>query len=141
MSFFTQKGGRLYPGLSTYKKIPEESRLPYAVGGERMAGFTFEYALQSYRHRPTTYNKALMFFSCTDFLVYTLLGNYVHPHEDMYDPNLIREETGCSKELLLSLIMARSLLNTYRVKNPDARFTPIIWVDRKSAALVLRIRF
>jgi hypothetical protein len=54
---------------------------------------------------------------------------------------IIREETGCSKELLLSLIMARSLLNTYRVKNPDARFTPIIWVDRKSAALVLRIRF
>ena len=41
MSLFTRKNGRFYPGLSTYKNIPRESKLPYAVGGERMAGFTF----------------------------------------------------------------------------------------------------
>jgi hypothetical protein len=141
ISFFTQKGGKLYPGLSTYKKMPEKSRLSYAVGGERMAGYTFEYALQSYRHRPTTYNKALIFFSCADFLTYTVLANYVNPDDDMYDPNLIRQETGCSKELLLSLVAAKSFLNTYRVMNPDANITPVILLDKRSAALVLRFSF
>jgi hypothetical protein len=141
MSFFTRKNSRFYPGLSTYQSIPKESRLPYAVGGERMAGYTFEYALQSHHRKPTTYNKALMFFSCVDFFTYTLLANYVHPENDMYDPNLIREETGLSKELLLSLVMAKSLMNTYRVFNEDATFTPMIWVDKNSAALLLRFRF
>jgi len=118
MSFFTWKGGNFYPGLSTYKNIPDESKLPYAVGGERMTGFTFEYALQSYRRKPTTYNKALMFFSCTDFLAYSL-----------------------SKEVLLSLVVAKSFLNAYRVMNQDARVIPMIWIDQESAALLLRIPF
>ena len=141
MSFFTRKNGRFYPGLSTYKNIPRESKLPYAVGGDRMAGYTFEYALQSYHRNPSTYNKALMFFSCADFFAYTLLANYVHPDNDMYDPNLIREETGLSKELLLSLVMAKSLMNTYRVFNENASFTPIIRVDKNSAAFVIRFSF
>ena len=141
ISFFTRKNGRFYPGLSTYKNIPRESKLPYAVGGDRMAGYTFEYALQSYHRNPSTYNKALMFFSCADFFAYTLLANYVHPENDMYDPNLIREETGLSKELLLSLVMAKSLMNTYRVFNKNANFTPIIRVDKDSAAFMIRFSF
>ena len=141
MHFFAVKDGKLYPGLSTYKNIPKESKLPYAVGGDRMAGYTFEYALQSYHRNPSTYNKALMFFSCADFFAYTLLANYVHPENDMYDPNLIREETGLSKELLLSLVMAKSLMNTYRVFNENANFTPIIRVDKDSAAFMLRFEF
>jgi len=141
ISFFTRKNGRFYPGLSTYKNIPRESKLPYAVGGDRMAGYTFEYALQSYHRNPSTYNKALMFFSCADFFAYTLLANYVHPDNDMYDPNLIREETGLSKELLLSLVMAKSLMNTYRVFNKNANFTPIIRVDKDSATFVVRFEF
>jgi hypothetical protein len=141
MSFFSRKGGKFYPGLSTHKSIPQESTLSYAVGGERMAGVTFEYGLQSYQRKPTTYNKALMFFSCTDFLVYTLMANYASPKNDTYDPNLIREETGLSKEVLLSLVLAKSLLNAYRVMNPDAKIVPMIWLDEESAALVLRIPF
>jgi len=141
MHFFAVKDGKLYPGLSTYKNIPKESKLPYAVGGDRMAGYTFEYGLQSYHRNPSTYNKALMFFSCADFFAYTLLANYVHPDNDMYDPNLIREETGLSKELLLSLVMAKSLMNTYRVFNENANFTPIIRVDKDSAAFVIRFEF
>ena len=141
MSFFTQKAGKFYPWLSTYKSIPQESKLSYAVGGERMAGITFEYALQSYHRKPTTYNKALMFFSCADFLAYTLLANYGNPENDMYDPNLIREETGLSKEILLSMVTAKSLLNTYRIMNKDVKFIPLIWVDKESAALVFRIPF
>ena len=141
MSFFTRNGGNFYPGLSTHKGIPRESKLPYAAGGERMAGVTFEYALQSYHRKPTAYNKALLFFSCADFFVYTLLANYIHPEGNMYDPNLIREATGCSKEVLLGLVMTKSLLNTYRVINKDAKVVPMIWVDKESAALLLRIPF
>jgi hypothetical protein len=141
MAFFTLKNGIFYPGLSTHRGIPEESRLPYAVGGEWMAGFTFEYALQSYRLKPTTYNRALMFFSGADFIVYTLLSNYVHPNNDMYDPNLIREETGLSKEALLSLVMAKFIMNAYRVFNEDASFMPAILVDKTSASLLIRYYF
>ena len=141
MSFFIKKDGRLYPGLSTYKNIPNESKLPYAAGGDRMAGFTFEYALESYHRYPTTYNKALMFFSCADFFLYTLLANYVRPENDMYDPNLIRQETGLNKRALLSLVTAKTLLNTYRVFNKSATVTPMIVVDRKGASLVFCFRF
>jgi len=141
ISFFTRRNGSFYPGLSTYKNIPEESKLPYAVGGERMAGFTFNYALDSYRYHPTTYNRALLFFSCADFFVYTLLGNYVHPENDLYDPNLIREETGLSKGALLSLVAVKTFINAYRVVNEDARLFPVIWVDDKSAAFMIGFRF
>jgi hypothetical protein len=115
--------------------------LPYAVGGERMAGYTFEYALESYRREPTTYNKALMFFGCADFLAYTLLANYVHPDNDMYDPNLIRAETGLSKEALVSLVAIKTLMNTYRVFNENASFTPMIRVDKVSAAFMISFEF
>jgi len=141
ISFFTRKNGRFYPGLSTYQSIPKESKLPYAVGGERMGGYTFEYALKSYHRKPTTFNKALMFFGCADFLAYTLLANYVHPENGMYDPNLIRAESGLNKEALLSLVIAKSLANTYRVFNKDANFTPMIVVDKTSAAFVIRFTF
>jgi len=141
MYFFTIKGGKLYPGLSTYKSLPEESKLPYAVGGDWMAGHTFEFALQSYHRKPTTYNKALMFFSCADFLAYTLLGNYVNPENKIYDPNVIRAETGLSKEALLSLVTAKTLINTYRIIHKDAKFIPIIWLDKTSAAFMIRFSF
>jgi hypothetical protein len=141
ISFFTRRNGRFYPGLSTYKNIPEQSKLPYAAGGERMAGFTFNYALDSYRYQPTTFNKALLFFSCADFFIYTLLGNYVHPENDLYDPNLIRQETGLSKGELLSIVAVKSLLNAYRIVNEDARFFPMIAVDNKSAAFLIGFRF
>jgi hypothetical protein len=141
ISFFTRRNGRFYPGLSTYKDIPEESKLPYAAGGERMAGFTFNYALDSYRYQPTTFNKALLCFSCADFFVYTLLGNYVHPENDLYDPNLIREETGLSKGALVSLVALKTFINAYRIVNEDARLFPMIWVDDKSAALMIGFRF
>ncbi len=35
IGFLTRKNGRFYLGLSTYQDIPKESKLPYAVGGER----------------------------------------------------------------------------------------------------------
>ena len=141
MHFFTSKNGRFYPGVSFYKSIPEESRLPYAAGGERMACNTFEFALQSYRRNPTTFNKALMFFSNVDFFAYTLLANYVYPENDMYDPNIIREETGISKGTLLSFVTAKMLLNTYRIFDEDFPLIPSIEVDKKRVFFMLRYEF
>ncbi len=141
MHFFAFKDGKFYPGLSTHTNLPEESRLPYAIGGEYMAGYTFEFALQAYRQKPTIYNKALMFFSGTDFLWYTLLAFYVYPEDNSYDPNIIRAETGLSKEMVLSLIAAKALMNAYRVYNKEAKFIPMVRVDRTSAALVIRYDF
>ena len=82
-----------------------------------------------------------MFFSCTDFLWYTLLANYAHDDNDMYDPNLIREETGLSKEVMLSWVVAKSLMNAYRVYNKDVKYIPMVMVDRTSAAFVVRFDF
>jgi hypothetical protein len=141
VQFFTNRGGGLYLALSTYEDIPEKSKLPYALGGERMSGFTFDYALKSYRAKPTTYNKALMFFSSFDFLAYTVISNYIKDDTSMYDPNLVRKETGCSKGLLLGLVLGKSLVNAYRVMHPEANFAPVIWLDNKSAALLLRFPF
>ena len=141
MQFFVRKNGKFYPGLSTHKGIPKKSRLSYALAGERMAGSTFEYALDSYHRKPTTYNKALMFFSCTDFLWYTLLANYMHDDNDTYDPTIVRQETGLSKEMLLSLVMVKSFMNAYRVYNKDARFMPAIMVGRSNVAFVIRYDF
>jgi hypothetical protein len=126
-------------GVSTYQSIPEDSLLPYAVAGEWMSDLTFELALQSYRHKPSAFKKSLMFFSCMDFLLYTLYAYYDEPDNKMYDPNLIREETGLSSELLLSLFATISLLNAYRIFNPDAKFRPLLQIDKKSAALLIQI--
>jgi hypothetical protein len=141
MRFLSQKNGQFYLGLSTYETIPDQSKLPYAVAGEKFAGITFEYALNDYREHPTTYNKALLFFSSVDFVLYTLLGNYVNPDDTMYDPNLIREQTGMGKEMLLGVVLTKSLLNGYRVINEDARLIPWIRTDDQSAAFMLSFRF
>ena len=141
MQFLTNKGGKFYLGLSTYDSIPEESRLPYAVGGDRMSGWTFEYALQSYRQEPSTFNMALMAFSCFDFLGYTLLANYVDEDNTMYDPNLIRELTGGSKELILGMVLAKTLTNAYRIIDDDFNLVPTIGATERSASLLFKINF
>jgi hypothetical protein len=141
IQFMKQKKGQYYLGLSTYDQIPEKSKLAYAVGGDRMAGLTFEYGLASYRERPTSFNKALLFFTSVDFVGYTLLSNYVHSGDNMYDPNLIREETGVSKELLLGMVMTKALVNGYRIFSGSDRLTPEIRTDTSSAAFVLNYHF
>ncbi|MEJ2643257.1 MAG: hypothetical protein P8010_27270 [Desulfosarcinaceae bacterium] len=141
IQFLKQEKGQYYLGLSTYDQIPEKSKLPYALGGDRMAGITFEYGLASYREKPTTFNKALIFFTTVDFVGYTLLSNYVESGDNMYDPNLIREETGINKELLLGMVVTKALVNTYRVFSADDRLTPEIRTDRYSAAFVLNYHF
>jgi hypothetical protein len=141
ISFFTRKKGEFYLGLSTYDSIPRESRLPYAMGGERMNTISYEYNLDAYHRNPTTFNKAMLFFDTTSFLGYTLLANYVNPDNRGYDPTLIRTEIGMSKELLLSFVLSKTLLNTWRIFNPKTPWVPILESDHDSIRFRLRYRF
>jgi len=60
---------------------------------------------------------------------------------NMYDPNLIRQETSLSKGTFLSLVTAKTLINTYRVFDENADFAPMICVDKKSAVFVISFNF
>ncbi len=141
ISFFTQRKGEFYLGLSTYDSIPRESRLPYAMGGERMNSISFEYNIEAYRYHPTTFNKAMLFFDTMGFLGYTLLANYVNPDNHCYDPTLIREETGMSKEILLSFVLTKTTMNVWRIFNPETRWSPVIDSNEDSIWFQLKYRF
>ena len=65
----------------------------------------------------------------------------MHDDNDTYDPTIVRQETGLSKEMLLSLVMVKSFMNAYRVYNKDARFMPAIMVGRSNVAFVIRYDF
>jgi hypothetical protein len=139
--FFAKDNGQFYFGLSSYNSIPAKSRLPYAAGGERMSVYTFEYGLQSYREQPSTYNKALLFFSTVDFLSYTLVANYLEPENEKFDPNAIRKEIGCSKELLLGFALTKTLINTYRISHKDANIMPLIETSRDGVLFLVGFKF
>jgi hypothetical protein len=141
VKFFAKDHGQFYFGLSSFTNIPSQSRLPYAAGGERISCYTFEYGLQSYRERPTTFNKALLFFSNFDFLGYTLLSNYVYPDNEKFDPNVIRKEIGCSKEMLLGFALTKSLINAYRISHKDANIMPVIETTKDGVFFMIGFHF
>lgn len=141
ITFFTHKRGEFYLGLSTYDSIPKESRLPYAMGGERMVSVSFEYNLEAYQRNPTTFNKAMLFFDTFDFFAYTLLANYVNPDNYCYDPTLMRAEMGMSKGMMLSLVTIKTALNTWRIFNPQTHWSPVLESDFNSVRFQLRYRF
>ncbi len=141
ITFFTEKRGDFYLGLSTFDSIPRESRLPYAMGGERMISISFEYNLDAYQRNPTTFNKAMLFFDNFDFLAYTLIANYINPDNYGYDPTLMRSEMGMSKGMMLSLVLTKTALNTWRIFYPDTPWAPVLTSDHNSIRFQLRRRF
>jgi hypothetical protein len=142
LKFFSQENGSFFLGLSTATNLPEESVLPYKLGGEIASSYTFELALQNYRHRPTTYNTALLAFSGTDFFSYTVFAFYLAPEEDpRYDPVGIREATGFSRGTLLLAASAQVATNLYRVWSGSDTLAPSFAYDRRSASLNLTYRF
>ena len=142
LKFFIQEDGAFFFGLSTVRNLPEESSITYKLGGEIAASYTFEFALQGYRQRPTTYNAALLFFSGTDLFWYTAFAFYLAPEEDArYDPVGIREVTGFSRGTLLGAASAQLAANAYRVWSGTDRVVPSFSYDRRSALLNLTLRF
>lgn len=142
LKFFSQEDGAFFLGLSTAKEIPEESVLTYRLGGEIASSYTFEFALQHYRQRPTTYNTSLLFFSGTDFFWYTIFAFYLAPEEDgRYDPAGVREVTGFSRPTLVAAASAQLAANLYRTWSGSDIVIPSFVYDRQSASLHLTLRF
>ena len=141
VSFFEKKGGQFFLGMSSVKNIKAESKLPYTMGGEFFADLTFEHALKSYRKNPTFYNKSLMLYSGTDFLWYCFYAFYVSEGHSSFDPITVAKETGLSENELFSIVLAKTMINTYRIYSGQDRVIPYFTVNSSSAALNLSVPF
>lgn len=141
LQFMTKKDDRFFLGLSHVEHIDEKSRLPYSMGGEVAASYTFEYALQDYRRTPSTYNKALMFFSGTDFLWYSIYAFYLTDGNDAFDPTAITNITGLSKGTILGVALTQSLINAYRVHSGNDNIAPYFTLDKYSAVFNVKFIF
>lgn len=141
VGFFKQQNGSFFLGTSTVSHIEPESRLPYVMGGEFFADLTFEQALKEYRKSPSIYNRSLLLFSGTDFLFYCIYAFSTDSENTSYDPVTISQETGISKGALISLVLAKTMLNAYRIHSGEDRVVPYFTVDNNSAALNFAIPF
>ena len=141
LQFLTKHDDKFFLGLSHVEQIDENSRLPYSMGGEVAASYTFEYALQGYRRQPSTYNKALMFFSGTDFLWYSIYAFYLTDGDDAFDPTAITNITGLSKGTIFGVALTQSLINAYRVYSGNDNITPYFTLDKYSAVFNVRFIF
>ena len=140
-NLFNKQDSKFFLGQSTYKQIDSESKLPFNLAGEAAADLTFEHALQDYRKNPTPFNKSLLLFSGTDFLIYCFYAYYLsegHPH---YDPTAIASETGMSKDSIFSVALAKTLINAHRVYSGKDYIIPYFAVNRDTAMLNVKIDF
>jgi hypothetical protein len=141
ISFFDKQGGQFFLGMSSVKNIKAESKLPYTMGGEFFADLTFEHALKSYRKNPNFYNTSLMLYSGTDFLWYCFYAFYVSEGHSGFDPLTVAKETGLSKDELFSIVLAKTMINTYRIYSGQDRVIPYFTVNSSSAALNFSVPF
>lgn len=141
VTFFAKEKNNLFLGYTSIRRIDDKAFPSFALGGEIGASVSFEYALQRFRRQPTTYNKALLFFSGTDFLWYSLYTFYVNKDNPDADPNILHKETGISKDIILSLALTQSLLNGYRVVSGKDRIVPYFTFDNRSIGFHLKVPF
>jgi len=141
VAFLVSRNGQFSLGLSTVTGVESRSRLPYYMGGEVAADFSFEYALSSYRRNPTLYNRALMLFSGTDLLRYTLYAFLLSDGHDHLDPIAVTRYSEVSREALLSVAVVKTMLNAYRIHSGNDAVIPYFMVDKESVTLMLRAVF
>lgn len=141
VTFFSKQKNNLFLGYTSTKKLEDKAYPSFALGGEIGANLSFEYALQSYRKNPTTYNKALLFFSGTDFLWYSLYTFYLNNDNPDADPNILVKETGINKDMILSIAMTQSLLNGYRVVSGKDRVVPYFTYNKDSIGFHVKVPF
>jgi len=141
LNFFKKDGGKFFLGTSSVTDIDERSIISYTMGGEFFADLTFEHALQSYRDKPTSFNKSLMMVSGTDFLWYCFYSFYLSEDHSSYDPITISRETGISRDMLFSAVLAKTAMNAYRIYSGEDKVIPYFTVDKYSASLNVSIPF
>ncbi len=141
LEFFKREDEQFFLGTSTVETIDDNSMLPYAMGGEFFADIAFEHALQSYRKKPSTFNKSLMLASGSDFLWYCVYAYYLSDGHQNFDPVHVREETGLSENTIFSIIAAKTVINAYRAYSGEDIIIPYFSVDKYSASLNIIIPF
>ena len=139
MAFFTKKNNSFAFGVTEAKNLDQKSKVPFIMGGEIANSYNFEYSLLSYRQQPTTYNRALMFFSGTDFLWYTVYSLYLSQGASYHDPVALKRETGISDEAILGIALTQSLLNLHRLTSGKDTIVPYFTFDHSSVNFMVRM--
>lgn len=142
LNFFTKDKNSFFLGLSTVTKIDSKAKPGYHLAGEVASNYTFELALRKYRENNTTYNRALMFFSMTDFLWYTTYAFYVAPYQNgKFDPIGISNTTGIDREKIFLVALAHTSLNALRVYRGEDRVIPYYMLDRHFIGFGIKVPF
>lgn len=141
VTFFSKEKNNLFLGYTSIKRIDDCSYPSFALGGEIGSSMSFEFALQSYRMQPSTYNKALMFFSGTDFLWYSLYTFYVNKGNPESDPNILHRETGISNDAIFAAALSQAVINGYRVLSGRDSIVPYFTYDRNSIGFHIKMPF
>src|SRR4030066_850694 len=126
VSFMSKRKNNLFLGYTSAKKIDENEYPSFALGGEIGVNMSFEYALHKFRKEPTTYNKAILLFSGTDFLWYSVYAYYFNEENLDSDPNILHRETGISKDAILAAAGTQSVLNSYRIYSGSDTVVPYL---------------
>ena len=141
VSFLSKRKNNLFLGYTSTSKIDDKAYPSFSLGGEIGVNMSLEYALHRFRKEPTTYNKALLFFSGTDFLWYTVYTFYFNEDNPDSDPNILHRETGISKDTLLVAAVTQSLLNGYRVFSGSDTVIPYMTFDREAIGFHIKVSF
>ena len=142
LNFFKREQGSFFFGLSTVTNIDDKAKPSYHLAGEVASSYTFEMALKRYRDMDSTYNRALMFFSMTDFLWYTTYAFYLSPHQnDKYDPIGISNTTGISRDTIFLVALTQSSLNAIRIYTRQDMFIPYFSIDKYFIGFNVRVPF
>lgn len=142
LDFFTREDNGFFLGLSTVTEIDSKAKPGYHLAGEVASNYTFELALKKYRENNTAYNRALMFFSMTDFLWYSTYAFYVAPHKNAkFDPIGISDTTGIDQDNIFLVALAHTSLNALRVYTGEDRVIPYYMLDKHFIGFGIRGTF
>lgn len=142
MEFFKTRNGNFFLGSVSASSIEKESLLPFRAAGIAASNHFFNLALIGYRKAPTTYNRALLFFSGTDFLWYSVWAFYIDgSNNPSYDPVGIAQETGFSPHAIVGAAFIQTAINFYRTSTNDDTVIPYFSLDRYRADFGITVRF
>ena len=141
VSFLSKRKNNLFLGYTSTSKIDDNAYPSFALGGEIGVNMSFEYALHRFRTEPSTYNKALLLFSGTDFLWYSVYAYYFNEDNLDSDPNILHRETGISKDAILAAAVTKSVLNSYRVYSGSDSVIPYMTFNKDSIGFHVKVSF
>ena len=141
VSFLSKRKNNLFLGYTSTSKIDDNAYPSFALGGEIGVNMSFEYALHRFRKEPTTYNKALLLFSGTDFLWYSVYAYYFNEDNLDSDPNILHRETGISKDAILAAAVTQSVLNSYRIYSGSDTVVPYLTFNQDAIGFHVKVSF